>query len=293
MAIRGAGLSEDGHIWQHGSSNCQHWRLSNAPPTGGEAIPIAEGEPMSEPGHSPPSTPDVPRGNRLLDALPLEERARLLPSLTPVWLARGQRLHGVHEPITHVYFPLTALVSLLVVLEDGRQIEVAAIGYEGVVGLSLAMGAMADMHLALVQVPGEALMLTTEAFLAVLPNLPALHLLLTRYALVRFAQVAQSAACSAFHSLGERCARWLLETYDRVGRNEFSLTQDFLAAMLGVHRPTVTVALGMLQQAGLISTARGRIRILNPGGLVAAACECYRVVAAEAERLLGPVRGQS
>lgn len=247
---------------------------------------------MSEPD-SRQSSPGPPTGNRLIDVLPPEERARLLPLLTPVRLTRGQRLHGVYDLITYIYFPRTAMVSLLAVLEDGHQIEVAAVGREGVVGLSVAMGATEDLHLALVQVPGEAVTLTTEAFLAALPNLPALHLLLTRYALVRFAQVAQSAACNAFHSLSERCARWLLEAYGRVGRDEFSLTQDFLAAMLGVHRPTVTVALGMLQQAGLISTARGRIRILNPGGLAEAACECYRVIAAETERLLGPVTTQS
>ncbi len=248
---------------------------------------------MAEPNHRPQRPPGSPTGNRLIDALPPEERARLLPLLTPVRLARGQRLHGIYEPITHVYFPITALVSLLVVLEDGRQIEVATICREGVVGLSVALGAAADMHLALVQVPGEALALPAEAFQAVLPGLPALHLLLTRYALLRFAQMAQSVACNAFHSLSERCARWLLEAYRCVGSPDLPLTQDFLAAMLGVHRPTVTVALGMLQQAGLIGTARGRIRILEPERLGEAACECYRVVAHEAERLLGPVDGRA
>lgn len=237
--------------------------------------------------------PGSSAGNRLIDALPPEERAQLLALLTPVRLARGQRLHGVYEPITHVYFPRTAFVSLLVVLADGRQIEVAAIGREGVVGLSLAMGATADPHLALVQVPGEALMMPAGAFQAVCSALPALRLLLTRYALVRFAHVAQSAACNAFHSLSERCARWLLEAYDRVGSAELALTQDFLAAMLGVHRPTVTVALGVLQQAGLIRTARGRIRLLDPVRLQDAACECYRAVAAETERLLGPMGERS
>lgn len=248
---------------------------------------------MAEPNHRPQRPPGSATGNRLIDALPPEERARLLPLLAPVRLARGQRLHGVYEPITHVYFPLTAFVSLLVVLEDGRQIEVAAVGREGIVGLSLAMGATADMHLALVQVPGEALALTAEAFQAVLPGLPALHLLLTRYALLRFAQMAQSVACNAFHSLSERCARWLLEAYSRVGNPDLPLTQDFLAAMLGVHRPTVTAALGMLQQAGLIGTARGRIRILDPDRLREAACECYRVVVSETERLLGVADGRA
>lgn len=231
--------------------------------------------------------PDARRGNILIGALSPEERARLLPLLAPVQLSRGQILHGFHEPITHAYFPLTALVSLIVTMENGRQIEVAAVGREGIVGLSLAMSVVADPHLALVQVSGEALALTTEAFHAVLPALPTLQLLLRRYALLRFAQMAQTLACNAFHSLSERCARWLLEASSRIGSDELSLTHEFLAAMLGVHRPTVTVALGMLQQAGLIETARGHIKILDLERLQEASCECFRAVMSETERLLG------
>jgi CRP-like cAMP-binding protein len=202
-------------------------------------------------------------GNRLLDALPDTEFAQLLPQLTSVRLRHGQRLYEVGVTITHVYFPLTAVVSLMIELEDGRRIEMAGVGREGLAGLPVAMAAESDGHLAVTQIPGEALVLDASALRAALDALPGLRRIIARYSLVLLTQAGQSAACNSLHGLDERCARWLLEAHDRVLVDSFPLTQDYLANMLGVHRPSVTVAAGMLQQAGLITYHRGQVRILD------------------------------
>jgi CRP-like cAMP-binding protein len=191
------------------------------------------------------------------------------------------------EPIRHVYFPTTALVSLMIVLEDGKQVEMAAVGREGLVGLPLALGSDTDGHVAMTQIPGSALRLQTDAFRAVLGVAPELQQVLGRYALVLLTQAGQAAACNGLHALAERGARWLLEAHDRVGSDQFLLTQDFLAAMLGVRRPSVTLAAGMLQQAGYITYHRGRVTVLDRVGLEAASCECYAAIRQETDRLLG------
>jgi CRP-like cAMP-binding protein len=229
--------------------------------------------------------------NRLLDLLPPDEAAQFLPQLTRVHLRHAQLLYQVGEPIPRVAFPLTALVSLLIVLEDGKQVEMAAVGREGFAGLPLALGMDTDGHQAITQIPGEALVLGANAFRAALATLPGLRAIMDRYALVLLTQSGQSAACNAHHAINERCARWLLEAHDRVGADEFALTQDFLSAMLGVHRPSVTVAAAMLQQAGLITYRRGCITILDRPRLEDAACECYRFIASETSRLLDGAAG--
>lgn len=225
-------------------------------------------------------------GNRIIDALPPPERAYVLPLLTPLWLGQGQRLHRLGEPITHACFPRTASISLLVVLRDGRQIEVAAIGREGFLGPHLAMGVGMETLLSLAQVPGEVFLMEATAFQNAVAALPGLRHIVASYGVVLFTHVAQSAACNAFHSVRERCARWLLEVRDGVGANEFPLTQQFLADMLGVYRPSVTAALRSLERAGLITCHRGRIAIRDQSRLEAAACECYRFLADETHRML-------
>jgi CRP-like cAMP-binding protein len=247
---------------------------------------------MPTPDHALP--PARAPSNRLLDALPPAEAEQLLPQLRPVHLGRAQQLYTVGEPITQVYFPLTALVSLLIVLEDGRQIEMAAVGREGCVGLPLALGVDSDGHQAVVQIAGEALLLGADAFQSALAALPGLRRLLGRYAMVLLTQSGQSAACNSLHPIGERCARWLLDASTRVGADAFALTHDFLAAMLGVHRPSVTLAVGILQHAGLITYQRGRVTILDRARLEAATCECYRFIIRETDRLLacGPSASQ-
>ena len=240
---------------------------------------------MQSPERAHSSPP--PSVTRLLAALPPDEAARLLPQLTPVRLRHAEELYAAAEPIPYVYFPTTALVSLMIVLEDGKRVEMAAVGREGMAGLPLALGSETDGHVALVQIPGEALRLGADAFRAVLADSPGLQTVLGRYSLTLLTQAGQAAACNGLHAIAERCARWLLEAHDRVGADRFLLTQDFLAAMLGVRRPSVTVAAGMLQQAGFITYRRGQVTILDREGLEASACECYSAIARETDRLLG------
>ena len=234
--------------------------------------------------HHPSTRPSV---NRLLAALPPDEAAHLLPQLVPVSLRHAERLYAAGELIPHVYFPTTALVSLMIVMEDGKEVEMAAVGREGMAGLPVALGSDTDGHVAITQIPGEALRLGAGAFRAALMEMPGLQRLLSRYALTLLTQAGQAAACNGLHAIAERCARWLLEAHDRVGADTFLLTQDFLAAMLGVRRPSVTIAAGMLQQAGLITYHRGRVTILDREGLEASACECYRAIMEETDRLIG------
>lgn len=226
------------------------------------------------------------RTNRLLALLPADDAARLLPQLTPVQLAHGQTLHNVGEPIVYVYFPLNALISLVTPLADGMAVESAVVGKEGFAGLPLALGLDHDTVTAIVQVPGTALRMTAADFRRALSESGALREIAHRYVQSVIAHMAQSAACNRLHPMNERCARWLLETQDRVGTESFSLTQEFLAAMLGVRRATVTVAAGMLQQAGLITYRRGRVIILDRERLEAASCECYRAIVETTDRLL-------
>lgn len=230
--------------------------------------------------------------NRLLRALPPDEAAQLWPYLREVRLQAGQVLYDVDTPIRQVSFPITAVISLLNLLEDGAQIEMAAIGREGFAGLPLALGVKVDMHRAMTQIGGTALQLDAERFTVVLETLPGLRRILLRYAQFAFTQAGQAAACNAAHAVAERCARWLLEAHDRVGRDSFALTQDFLASMLGVRRPSVTIAAGVLQQAGLIAYRRGQVTILDRLRLEQAACECYRLLAQESDRLLRGSQGQ-
>ena len=225
--------------------------------------------------------------NRLLAALSPDEAATLLPQLVPVQLRHAELLYRPGESITHVYFPTTALVSLMIVMEDGKEVEMAAVGREGMAGLPVALGSDSDGHVAMVQIPGDGLRLETSAFRTALATMPGLQLLLGRYALALLTQAGQAAACNGLHAIAERCARWLLEAQDRVGEDSFLLTQDFLAAMLGVRRPSVTLAAGMLQQAGLITYHRGRVTILDRERLEESACECYRAIMAETDRLIG------
>ena len=225
--------------------------------------------------------------NRLLAALPTEERARLLEKLEPVSLRLKEIVYDVNQPISHVYFPNTGVFSLLTIMQDGAAVEVGTVGNEGMVGLPVFLGADSTPSQAFSQIPGESLRMATDVFKAEVANDGPLPGLLNRYTQGLFNQLAQSAACNRLHSTEERLARWLLMTHDRVGQETFPLTHEFMAHMLGVRRATVTVAAGMLQQAGLIRYSRGRISIVDRPGLEAASCECYEITRAEFERLLG------
>ncbi|MDQ5852480.1 MAG: Crp/Fnr family transcriptional regulator [Chloroflexota bacterium] len=225
--------------------------------------------------------------NRLLAALPTEQRARLLEKLEPVSLRLKEIVYDVNQPISHVYFPNTGVFSLLTIMQDGAAVEVGTVGYEGMVGLPVFLGADSTPSQAFSQIPGESLRMAADVFKAEVANDGPLQGLLNRYTQGLFNQLAQSAACNRLHTVDERLARWLLMTHDRVGQETFPLTHEFMAHMLGVRRATVTVVAGRLQQAGMIRYSRGRITVVDRPGLEAASCECYGITRAEFERLLG------
>jgi CRP-like cAMP-binding protein len=230
----------------------------------------------------------LPPRNRLLAALPAADLARLWPRLEPVALALRQTVHAAGEPITHVYFIETGWLSMLVALQDGEGAEVGLVGREGMAGLPVLLGADFDDIEAMVQAPGTALRLTQAAFREDLNHSPSHRALLLRYALVSHGEVAWTGACNGRHAIGQRLARWLLMAHDRADSDAFPITHEFIAAMLGVRRASVSVAASILQKAGLIHYARGQMTITDRPGLEAAACECYGVVRRLHERLLGP-----
>ncbi len=229
----------------------------------------------------------VPGENRLLAALPRHEYDRLRPRLDPVALATRDVLHEANEPIAHVFFPLRGMVSLVLVTESGLAVEVATVGNEGLVGTAVFLGADRGPTRAITQVPGEALRMEAGTFREEMGRCGPLHGLVQRSTRAILSQLAYAAACSHLHSVEQRMCRWLLMAHDRVGADEFPLTQEFLAQMLAVRRPTVTAVAGVLQKAGLISYHRGRMSVLDRRRLEAASCECYRVVRKELDRLLG------
>lgn len=234
----------------------------------------------------PPSFPNQV-GNKLLVALPNSEYERLFPKLQPVSLPFTQRLYEQNEPIEYLYFINRGVVSMLNIMEDGGAIEVATVGNEGFIGIPLLLGAERSPLEAFVQIPGDALRIKADVFKReITPGSPSYNLLL-RYTQALIDQLGQSAACNRLHSIEERCCRWLLLTQDRVGSDEFPLTHEFLAQMLGVRRASVSIVAAVLQKAGLISYHRGKMMIVDRKGLEAGACECYQVIKAEYDRLLG------
>lgn len=229
----------------------------------------------------------------MLQHLPDDDRRRLQARAERVRLELRQVLYWPDEPIAHVYFPIDAVGSLLTLLGDGVAVEAGLVGREGVVGLPLFLGAERTHGRAVCQVTGDAWRLPAAAFREESGREGPLRDRLLRYAQALLHQVSQSSGCNRAHPSEERCARWLLMVHDRVPGATFPLTQESLALKLGVRRPSVTVVMGALQQAGLLTYHRGTLTILDRVGLEAAACECYAVTRAETERLLGPVLGPS
>ncbi len=225
--------------------------------------------------------------NRLLAALPPDAFAALAPALRPVGLDLKRTLHRPGRPIGAVHFPDSGAVSLLAPLEGGELLEVGVVGREGLVGLPVVLGEDSSTTEALVQAPGTAWRVPAAALRRALEAGPALRALLLRYVQAFHAQVAQTAACNARHPLEARFARWLLTAHDRAEGDEFPLTQEFAAMMLGVRRAGVSVAAAVLQKAGVIAYAHGRVAVLDRAGLEAAACECYGTVRRQFERLHG------
>jgi len=228
------------------------------------------------------------RSNRLLNALPRDDYKRLDGQLRPRQVAQRQGLGESGQLITEVHFPVDAVVSILTRMDQGPSVEIATIGNEGVVGLTVAWGgdAMNPREVATVQAPGEVVSMDAAAFRAELQRQGALASLVERYTLAFFSQVSQQVACNGLHSVEQRCARWLLLTHDRVGTDEFPMTHEFLAQMLGVRRASVTVTAGVLQRAGYVEFSRGRVAVVDRSGLEGAACECYGVTREVYDRLL-------
>jgi CRP-like cAMP-binding protein len=231
-----------------------------------------------------PRTTARPERNRLLRALPAADYDALFPDLHAVALAQGAVLCEARARIAHVYFPQGCIVSLLTPAGDGPAVEVGLVGNEGMVGLPLFLGGRTATTQAVLQVPDGAWRLSAAAFLRALARGPALHRLMQAYARTLIGQIAQGAACNQRHLVGQRCARWLLMAHDRVGADRFTLTQEFLGQMLGVQRPTVSLAAQGLQALGLIRYARGQVTIADRAGLEAAACGCYALIAADYAR---------
>ncbi|MEO5558180.1 MAG: Crp/Fnr family transcriptional regulator [Dokdonella sp.] len=227
-----------------------------------------------------------PLTNRLLAALPKAEWARWLPYLEPVELPLGRVLYESGSKLAYVYFPTTAIVSLLYVMENGSSAEIAVVGFEGIVGISLFMGGESTSSRAVVQSAGSGFRLKANVMMLEFNRAgPALHLLL-RYTQALITQMAQTAVCNRHHSLDQQLCRWLLLSLDRLPGNELVMTQELIANMLGVRREGVTESAGRLHKAGLIEYQRGRIKVLDRAELENRTCECYAVVKNEYDRLL-------
>jgi CRP-like cAMP-binding protein len=224
--------------------------------------------------------------NHLLASLSGREHDRLWPRLEKVSLRSEEIVHDPHQAISHVYFPLTGVYSLLIVLADGVAVEAASTGNEGMIGTPVFLGTDRSPTRAGSQIAGDSLRMEAEDFRQEMRRAGPLYGLVQRFIQGLVTQISQSAACNHRHSVEQRLCRWLLLTDDRVGTDGFAMTHEFLARTLGVRRPTVTAAAGILQKAGFIHYHRGRMTIRDREGLKAASCECYRLIANEFDRLL-------
>jgi CRP-like cAMP-binding protein len=230
-----------------------------------------------------------PKQNHLLDALTAGELKRLRRHLEPVEMILGEVVYESGRHMDHVYFPTDSIVSLLYVLENGASAEIAVVGNEGVVGISLFMGGESTPSRAVVQSAGSAYRLAAQIMKTEFTRGGGMQHLMLRYTQSLITQMAQTAVCNRHHSVDQQLCRWLLLSIDRLPSPEIEMTQELIANMLGVRREGVTEAAGKLQKAGVISYRRGHIKVLNRPKLEGMSCECYEVVRRETERLL-PLR---
>jgi len=231
---------------------------------------------------------DMGGDSSLLAMLPAGPRSALQPHLTRVSLVQRQILWNAQQSITDVLFPVTALVAIVGQAEKGEDVEIAAVGRFGMVGVAVFLGDGQSSQAAVVQLPGEADRISAAAFREVAAHQPELRRVLLRFVQAFVTETGQSAVCNCHHHAERRLARWLLTCQDRYSRAEFPATHEFISQMLGMRRATVTGELGKLQTAGMIRATPGRIILLNREGLEQLACECYRIIAGEYRRLLGP-----
>lgn len=216
--------------------------------------------------------------NRLLASLSATDYQLVLSSLEPVQLPFKSLLHARDERIEYVYFPETAVCSIIAVMTSGDAAESSTVGRDGFVGVPVALGADSAPFDTIVQVPGRAVRMEANRFRECLQASPGLRKVVERHIEALLVQSFQSTACNRLHALMQRCCRWLLLTHDRVGASEFRLTHDLLAVMVGVRRPSVTLAVQELERMKVLSYTRGRFTIADRAGLEAQSCECYRVV---------------
>jgi CRP-like cAMP-binding protein len=224
--------------------------------------------------------------NKILGLLPPKELTVVVERSEVVTVESKEIVFRRHEPIRHAYFPENCVISLVTELEGGDSVEAMTIGNDGFVGMAVFHGVPSSRLKAIGQITGGARRIATEDFRELTRECEGLNRLLHRYSQFVFETVSQSAACNRLHVIEQRCARWLLMSEDRVGRNQFDLTQEFLAEMLGVRRPGVTVAMGILERFGLIAHARGNITVVDRAGLEKASCECYRTIRARQTELI-------
>jgi CRP-like cAMP-binding protein len=233
-----------------------------------------------------PSTQRAPAVNRLLEALPSNDLRRMLAECESVELAFADVLYTPRERLSHVYFPTRSFISLIMPVDDGPSLEVGLIGNEGMFGIPLALGVDVSPVRAVVQGAGPALRMDAASFCRELGRSQALQREIDRYVFVHLSQLAQTAACTRFHVVEARLARWMLMTQDRAHADTFHITQEFLAFMLGVRRVGVTKAASSLQKRGLIHYSRGDITVLDRRGLKAASCGCYKADRESYDRIL-------
>lgn len=224
--------------------------------------------------------------NRILLSLPQSTLDRLMPAMSLVKMTRGQVIDHLDQPIANLYFVNQGIVSLVKTMHDGRSVEVEAVGIEGVTGPNVLFGIGSAVAESIVQVPGTALRIRGDALNEVFESDDALHEIMERYAHLALFRIIQNAACNRLHTLEERCCRWLLIAHDSALSDTFPLTHEFLATMLGAQRAGVSITAGFLQKAGYIRYARGRVTVIDRGGLENAACECYSTVRRQLDELL-------
>lgn len=224
--------------------------------------------------------------NRILKLLPQAEMAAFLERSELVSVKSKELLFEPEERVKYVHFPEDCVISLVTVMGNGDQVEAMTVGNDGFSGIPVFHGVDTSPNRGIGQITGTARRVSVADFRALARECISLHRLLHLYSEFVYETVAQSAACNRLHVIEQRCARWLLMSQDRVGRDNFDLTQEFLAEMLGVRRPGVTVAMGILEKAGLIAHSRGNIRIINRTGLESAACECYQTIRERQDRLI-------
>jgi CRP-like cAMP-binding protein len=229
----------------------------------------------------------MPIGNLFLDSLSTDSLARLAPKLERISVTIGSTIATFGKHTEHVVFPLASVVSAVTTMQDGAGVEVMLVGREGFYGVQVALGDSMSPNDAMVQLPNSILRITSDDFASAVNDDAALMQRVLRYVQATLDSVSQLSACNRLHPINERCARWLLMAHDRVAGDEILLTQEYLATMLGVRRPSVSIAASALDEAGFIRYSRGRILMRDRHGLEGATCECYFAVNASLERTLG------